>query len=165
MGHGYNTNNYHIQYSGHYPKGHFPFTGPLFRLPTPDFLLHYSTSLSLLDIISSSYHWSVVLKKRGARPCSPSDNDLIVSPFAPAQKPGPHSLCKLPAATILLRNTVATDTNDVTFGWTNHSERIGILVFLSRPLLNFPHYSTPDCRPIYYSVLQPIISWNLLSFV
>ena len=122
--------------------------------------------LSLLDIISSSYHWSVVLKKKGgALPCSPSDNDLIVSPFAPAQKPGPHSLCKLPAATILLRNTVATDTNDVTFGWTNHSERIGILVFLSRPLLNFPHYSTPDCRPIYYSVLQPIISWNLLSFV
>ena len=25
---------------------------------------------------------------RGARPCSPSDNDLTVSPFAPAQKPG-----------------------------------------------------------------------------
>ena len=51
---------YHVRYSEHYPKGHFPVTGPLFRLSTPDFLLLHSTSLSLLGLVQPELNSSTL---------------------------------------------------------------------------------------------------------
>ena len=52
-----------------------------------------SPTLLNLSLSSQSFHPIIIdllFKKRGAHPCSPPDNDLIVSPFASVQKPGLH---------------------------------------------------------------------------
>ena len=83
-----------------------------FRLPTPGFLLHCSTSSLLEDHsiqLSSIFAPGASAADhkacgRRAHPCSPSDNYLIVLSFAFMQKPG-HAIlllktCKLPDATM-----------------------------------------------------------------
>ena len=95
MGHGHNEHNTNnrIRYSGHYPKDISPSLVPSSACQRRAFS-YITQPLSLLTVISPNYHWSIVqiLKKklRGAHPCSPPDNDLIVSPFASVQKPGLH---------------------------------------------------------------------------
>ena len=134
MGHEHNTNN-RIRYSVHYPKNISPSLVPSSACQRRAFS-YITQPLSLLTIISPNYHWSIVqnLKKNeGGPPLFPPwqwSHSVAFRIRAEAGACTPATkTCKLPAATMRANNIVATDTNDVTLGWTDHSERIGILTF------------------------------------
>ena len=84
--------------------------------------------LSLLGVISSNYHWSVV-KKGGPAPVPP-DNDLISVIFRTCAEAGARiDNMQTSCCNDTVMSTVATDIKDATSGQANHSERICILAF------------------------------------
>ena len=138
-------------FSEHYPKEHFHFTGPLSPLANAGLsstLLHVSlpskvisSQLSLIFAPAASAANRKVGGRR-AHPCSPSDKDLIVSSFAPVQKPGRANQTSMQTSCCNDGRIVATGTKNFALGWNNHSERISVLAFLNPVhfFLNFPHY-------------------------